>query len=161
MYSTALLSTAISGLACLVFWGEAKTLTAAIIFAFIYGAASGGYGVVRSRFSKTVIGNDDKDQILLVLGLFTATRGAGGVIGGVIGGRIVDEDASVHIKLSVWALGKWIPLVIFVGVGMLVAGVLVLVQYVNEKVEVNKEEKRVMERRHRWPINDEEIGVAV
>ena len=80
------------------------------------------------------------------------------MVGGLIGERTVDEE--VHIKVTVYGLEKWTPLVIFVGVGMLVAGVLVVAQYVNEKVEVKSRRRGRLERRQ-WPSDHQEIGIAV
>ncbi|KAH7120867.1 major facilitator superfamily domain-containing protein [Dendryphion nanum] len=158
-YSTVFLSTAISGLASLFLWGEAKTLTASIIFAFghttnnpillVYGISSGGYGILRSRFASTVVGDkNEKEQILLVLGLFTATRGAGNVAGGFLGERLVDEN--VHVKLTAYGLEKWMPLVLCVGVGMLVAGLMAVAQYLNHSLERKRKRRKRMDRR-RWP----------
>lgn len=128
-YSTLFLSTIISGLSAILLWSEAKTLTAVIIFAIIYGASSGGYGILRSRFAIEVTGKEDREQMLTVLGLFTAMRGAGNVAGGFFGERLVDEK--VPVLLTAYGLDKFTPLVVFVGLSMLFAGLSGAVQYLN------------------------------
>jgi MFS family permease len=140
-YSTLFLSTIISGLSAVLLWSEAKTLTSTIIFAVLYGAASGGYGILRSRFAMEVTGKEDKEQMLMVLGLFTATRGAGNVAGGFFGERLVDEN--VPVLLTAYGLDKFTPLVVFVGLSMLLAGLLGAMQYLNRGYQNNRESSKI------------------
>jgi MFS family permease len=118
----------ISGLSAMLLWGEAKTLMATIVFAFIYGSTSGGYGALRSRYSKTVVGNPDrKEQIVMVYGIFTAMRGIGNLVGGFAGQHLVDER--VKVQLLEYGLNKFTSVILFVGLGMMAAGVLGATQY--------------------------------
>ncbi|KAF2117630.1 major facilitator superfamily domain-containing protein [Lophiotrema nucula] len=63
--------------------------------------------------------DEDKEKILLVMGIYTATRGVGQVIGGFIGTALVNDNAKVDE--GAYGLKKWTPLIIFVGGGMVLA----------------------------------------
>lgn len=63
----------------------------------------------------------------MIMGLFTATRGAGNVAGGFIGDILVNEEVSVEIMTYGVARFTW--LILFGGLGMLVAGLLGAIQY--------------------------------
>ncbi|KAF2730721.1 MFS general substrate transporter, partial [Polyplosphaeria fusca] len=118
-YSSLFLGTVLSGLIVIFFWAEAKSLMAIVVFAFIYGWASGGFVSLRSRFANTIVG-DSKDQAMTVFGTFTIARGVRLItIGGFIGQALVDE--SVERRLMDYRMRKWVHLMLFVGFGMLAA----------------------------------------
>ncbi|KAF2010556.1 MFS general substrate transporter [Aaosphaeria arxii CBS 175.79] len=154
-YSTLIMSTIVSGLSSLLYWGEVKSLSASVIFATMYGASSGGFGILRSRFAGTVVGDSgDREQILIVLGLFTAARGAGNVAGGFIGQGLVDEDISVQWRS--YGLQKWMPLILFVTAGMLLAGALGGLQQVHQRLGARWKNRNPQWKRS-WPRSIEDL----
>ncbi|KAL6712132.1 hypothetical protein ACN47E_000009 [Coniothyrium glycines] len=158
-FSTVFLSTIIGGFANILFWAEAKTLFATVVFAVIYGIFSGGFGILRSRFAATVVGDaKDKQQILMVLGIFTATRGAGNVAGGFMGQSLVNEH--VHAQWRIYGLRKWMPLMLFIGASMLCAGMFAGILYLQQNLNKRRERKE-LDTARQWPLKRDAIGVAV
>ncbi|KAF2115462.1 major facilitator superfamily domain-containing protein [Lophiotrema nucula] len=136
-YPSLFLSTILSGLASLLIWGWSSIIASLIIFALIYGFSAGGYAVLRGRFSATVVGNEhDVSQGLMIFGVYTGIRGLGNIASGFVGTALVDERVQAQRG---YAWKKWVPLVVFIGLGMFVAAVLGGAQYL---VQVLNDRKR-------------------
>ncbi|PSN73365.1 monocarboxylate transporter [Corynespora cassiicola Philippines] len=89
-------------------WGFAHSLVTLIIFAFLYGLFAGGFVVFWPKFGTTL--SEDPQA---VFSLMAFGRGIGNVVTGPIASALVGGKVS-----SGYALGRFLPLVIFLGTMM-------------------------------------------
>ena len=121
------LSTVVSGVTCLLLWGfegYRSSFPALLFVCFLYGGASGGYAVLRTRFSSAIVGDDEptpedqNHQTLIVFGVLTLLRGFSNAGSGFVGAALVDESVEV---VPGYGVKKWRWLIVFVGLTMVIA----------------------------------------
>lgn len=119
------LSTGVTGSSAFLLWGPARTfadghaMLALCFFVVLYGSFGGGYGVLWTRMGALV--SADEDVMMGIYGSFSVMRGVGNVIAGPVSGALISDRG---VDLSKYALGRYVGVVVFVGVGMLVSGVI-------------------------------------
>ncbi|KAH8589931.1 major facilitator superfamily domain-containing protein [Bisporella sp. PMI_857] len=119
--SSLTVSATLSSAVIFLIWGFSKALWSVMIFGIVYGGASGGFAVLRSRFAAAVIGNDDDPgQALDIFGALTLSRGVAQVASGFIGAELVSERSVV---MGEYGVGKWTRLIVFCGVTMMAANI--------------------------------------
>ena len=114
-----ILSTIGSGLEALLVWGFSHKLWDLAIFSMLFGATAGGFAVFRPRFASAIVGNDENnEQSLLIFGVLTAMRGVAIIASGFITSAQLNESVKVT---SGYGAGKWLHVIVYVGVTMLIA----------------------------------------
>lgn len=129
-----LLSTIGSGLEALLIWGFSHSLWSLAIFVLLYGGTAGGFAVLRPRFAAAIVGHDsNKEQSLLIFGILTATRGFAIMASGFIASAQLDEGFKVT---SGYGAGKWLRVIVYTGIMMLVASLGNLGMFIKTPTEI-------------------------
>lgn len=102
-------STTISSIVSFVVWGIAQSLEATLIFALAYGWFAGGYVVFWAKFGSSVSEDPQPAFSLMAFG-----RGIGNIATGPIAARLLEGPVT-----SGYGLGKFQPLILFLGSSML------------------------------------------
>ncbi|KAH6666097.1 major facilitator superfamily domain-containing protein [Halenospora varia] len=111
------ISSLISGLVTLAFWGISKSFVALLSFGILYGIFSGGYNVLYSRFA-TVL-TDDRSTQTWLYSIFEAQRGLMIIVGGIASGTLV-EGAPDLTKYGARQYGK---LILAIGIFFVISSV--------------------------------------
>lgn len=136
-YPPMLLSTLGGGLEVLLIWGFSRKLWSLAIFSFLVGGTAGGYAVLRPRFAAGIVGHDgNKEQSLLIFGILTAMRGVAILASGFIASAGLVEGGSVT---GGYGAGKWVRVVVYTGVMMIVASLGALGFFVKPNHRIEKE----------------------
>lgn len=107
------------GVEALLIWGFSRKLWSLIIFSLLYGGTSGGFAVLRPRFASAIVNHDNcHDQSLLIFGILTAVRGGAIIACGFIASAQLDESKDI---VSSYGAGKWLQVIVYTGVTMIVA----------------------------------------
>lgn len=113
------LSTFGSGFETLLVWGFSHNLWSLVIYSLLFGGTAGGFAVLRPRFATAIVGlEENKEQSLLIFGILTAMRGGAIIACGFIASAQLDESVK---STSGYGAGKWLHVIIYTGVTMIVA----------------------------------------
>lgn len=102
-------TTSVSGVASFCIWGFARSLAPLLIFALIFGAFAGAYVVFWTSFSSLLSEDTQTVYTLMAFG-----KGIGSVATGPITGALLSRPVT-----SGYAMGKYEPVVIYMGTMML------------------------------------------
>jgi hypothetical protein len=105
----------LSAVVVFIFWGPGQTLIRLVAFGLLFGLFSGGYIVLYSRFA-TVLADDRATQTWLYT-IFDVQRGVAIIVGGAIGGGLVNGAAN----LGDYGAGEYKGLIIFCGICFVVS----------------------------------------
>ena len=108
-----LLQTVVSSLAIVLIWGFSHAYWSLTLFAIVFGTFGAGFVILRSRFSRAIVGRPDPNQELIVSGALMLVRGAASASSGFVGAALLKNDADVSQN---YGAGKYRLLIIFIGV---------------------------------------------
>jgi len=108
-------STFLSAVSVLVFWGLSKSLSSLIVFAIFYGCFAGGYSVLYARFATEL--TKERGTGLWLYSVFEFQRGMGTVIGGSLSGLLTGPA----LNIAGYGLIKYEGLILLVGVSNLIS----------------------------------------
>ncbi|KAH6646771.1 major facilitator superfamily domain-containing protein [Truncatella angustata] len=118
-----LLSTLVSTFAVFVLWGFGSKYWMLVILAVLFGAFSFSFAVVRSHMASAVVGDSDHpNEETVVSAALLAVRGIACVASGYTGAAVVASSENMDITPG-YGAGKWLGLIIYVGVFMFGASI--------------------------------------
>lgn len=98
-------------------WGFATSYGLLALVCILFGGFSGGYVVFRNRFATAIVGSSDHpEEELVVSGLIMFIRGCATISSGFIGAALSAAGERTPLNREVYGVGKWLPLILTVGV---------------------------------------------
>jgi MFS family permease len=128
-----------ASLATLLLWGFARSYSTLIIFGIVYGAFASGLIALWARIGM-FFGEEDAQSVYSVMSL---GRGIGNVASGPISAALISSSNQARvINRAAYGLGKYQPIIFFVGSCTAFSAVLAALGYISLEVEDRIQRKK-------------------